>query len=116
MGGGGSWCEGVEIERLDRRTGEVKTFEVLPSGQEVEKADSKEKRDKARAERWRLLETAQGILQAIGHRTCGCMRYVQGGGPGGPGDAARLSLWEFNGVRHALDLPDLYDPYFRIPS
>ena len=81
IGGGQDWVEGVEIERLDRRTGEVRTFEVLPSGQEVEKADSREKRDQARAERWRLLEVAQGILQAVGHRTCGCMRYVQGGDP-----------------------------------
>ena len=81
IGGGQDWCEGVEIERLDQRTGELKTFEVLPSGQEVERADSKKKREAARAERWRLLEVAQGVLQVIGHRTCGCMRYVQGGDP-----------------------------------
>ena len=79
--GGRNWLEGVEIERLDRQTGEVKTFEVLPDGREVEKDESKERREAARAERWQLLEVAQRVLQAIGHRTCGCMRYVQGGDP-----------------------------------
>ena len=84
IGGGQHWVEGVEIERLDTRTGEIKTFAILPDGREVEKIESegeKKKKNAARAERWRLLETAQAILQSIGHRTCGCMRYVQGGDP-----------------------------------
>ena len=73
IGGGHSWVEG-----------EFKTFAVLPDGREVEKVESegdKKKKNEARAERWRLLETAQAILQSIGHRTCGCMCYVQGGDP-----------------------------------
>ena len=81
IGGGRSWYEGVEIERLDTRTGEIKTFEILPDGREVDKDQRKKKKEKARDARWRLLETAQAILQSIGHRTCGCMRYVQGGEP-----------------------------------
>ena len=82
--GGRSWVEGVEIERLDTQTGAVTTFAILPDGREVEQVESakeKNKKNEARAERWRLLETAQAILQSIGHRTCGCMRYVQGGDP-----------------------------------
>ena len=83
-GGGRSWVEGLEIERLDTQTGEIKTFTILPDGREVEKVESKKekkKKSEARAQRWHLLETAQAILQSIGHRTCGCMRYVQGGDP-----------------------------------
>ena len=83
IGGGRSWIQGVEIERLNAQTGEIKTFEILPDGREVEKTESekKNKKDEARAERWRLLEVAQAILQVMDHRTCGCMRYVQGGDP-----------------------------------
>ena len=84
VGGGRSWVEGLEIERLDTQTGEIKTFTILPDGREVEKVESKKekkKKSEARAQRWHLLETAQAILQSIGHRTCGCMRYVQGGDP-----------------------------------
>ena len=81
MGGGRNRFEGVEIERLDTRTGEITTFEILPDGREVEKEAAKQKKEKARDERWQLLEVAQAILQATGHRTCGCMRYVQGGDP-----------------------------------
>ena len=84
VGGGRSWVEGVEIERVDTQTGEVKTFAILPDGREVEQVESekeKKKKEEARAQRWRLLETAQAILQVIDHRTCGCMRYVQGGEP-----------------------------------
>ena len=82
--GGQHWVEGVEIERLDNQTGEVKTFAILPDGREVEKVESaeeKNKKNEARAQRWRLLEVAQAILQTMDHRTCGCMRYVQGGDP-----------------------------------
>ena len=84
IGGGAQWVEGVEIERLDTQTGEIKTFAIRPDGREVEQVDSKEekkKKNEARAQRWRLLETAQAILQIMDHRTCGCMRYVQGGDP-----------------------------------
>ena len=84
IGGGRSWVEGLQIERVNTQTGEVKTFAVLPDGREVEQVDSEEekkKKNEARAQRWRLLETAQAILQIMDHRTCGCMRYVQGGDP-----------------------------------
>ena len=74
------WIEGAEIERYDTKTGEIKTFDVLAGGAEA-KEKKKKDRNAARDERWRLLDVAQGILQAIGHRTCGCMRYVQGGEP-----------------------------------
>ena len=74
------WIEGAEIERYDTQTGEIKTFQVLAGGAE---AKEKKKKDKnaARDARWRLLDVAQAVLQSIGHRTCGCMRYVQGGDP-----------------------------------
>ena len=80
IGDPGDWVEGAQIERYDPKTGEIKTFEVLPGG---EKAKPKKKKNKkeARDERWRLLDVAQAILQAIGHRTCGCMRHVLGGDP-----------------------------------
>ena len=81
IGGGTHWYEGVEIERLDTRTGEITAFEILPDGREVEKDQRKKKKDKARDARWQLLEVAQAVLQSVGHRTCGCMRYVQGGDP-----------------------------------
>ena len=74
------WVEGAEIERYDPKTGEIKTFQVLPGGAEAKETKKKDKKA-ARDERWRLLDVAQGILQAIDHRTCGCMRYVQGGDP-----------------------------------
>ena len=73
------WIEGAEIERYDTQTGEIRTFEVLARGAEA-KEKKKKDRNAARDARWRLLDVAQAILQAIGHRTCGCMRYVQGGG------------------------------------
>ena len=71
------WIEGTEIERYDPKTGEIKTFEVLAGGAEAKEKKKKDK-DAVRDERWRLLDVAQAILQAIDHRTCGCMRYVQG--------------------------------------
>ena len=74
------WIEGAEIERYDTQTGEVKTFEVLAGGAEAKEVKKKD-RGAARDARWRLLDVAQGVLQAIDHRTCGCMRYVQGGDP-----------------------------------
>ena len=74
------WIEGAEIERYDPKTGEIKTFEVLAGGAEAKETKKKDKKA-ARDERWRLLDMAQGILQAIDHRTCGCMHYVLGGDP-----------------------------------
>ena len=74
------WIEGAEIERYDPKTGEIKTFEVLAGGAEAKEKKKKDKKA-ARDERWRLHDVAQAVLQAIGHRTCGCMRYVQGGDP-----------------------------------
>ena len=74
------WIEGAEIERYDPKTGEIKTFEVLAGGAEAKEVKKKDKKA-ARDERWRLLDVAQGILQAIDHRTCGCMHHVLGGDP-----------------------------------
>ena len=106
IGDPGDWIEGAEIERYDSKTGEIKTFEVLAGGAEA-KEKKKKDRNAARDERWRLLDIAQGILQAIGHRTCTCMHHVQGGGSYGLEDEIRLPLWEFDGVWDALDLPTL---------
>ena len=74
------WIEGAEIERYDMKTGEIKTFEVLAGGVEAQEIKKKDKKA-ARDERWRLLDVAQAILQAIDHRTCGCMHHVLGGDP-----------------------------------
>ena len=74
------WIEGAEIERYDPKTGEIKTFEVLAGGAEA-KEKKKKNKGAARDERWRLLDIAQGILQAIDHRTCTCMHHVLGGDP-----------------------------------
>ena len=75
------WIEGAEIERYDPKTGEIKTFQVLAGGAEAKEKRKKKDKDAARDERWRLLDIAQGILQAIDHRTCGCMHHVLGGDP-----------------------------------
>ena len=80
IGDPGDWIEGAEIERYDPKTGEIKSFEVLAGGAEA-KEKKKKDRNAARDERWRLLDVAQGILQAMGHRTCTCMHHVQGGDP-----------------------------------
>ena len=74
------WIEGAEIERYDPKTGEIKTFEVLAGGAEAKEKKKKDK-DAARDERWRLLDVAQAVLQAMDHRTCGCMHHVLGGDP-----------------------------------
>ena len=71
------WIEGAEIERYDPKTGEIKTFEVLAGSAEAKEKKKKDKKA-ARDERWRLHDVAQAVLQTLDHRTCGCMRYVQG--------------------------------------
>ena len=63
-----------------QRPGRLKLLRSCRGGAEVQEKKKKD-RGAARDARWRLLDVAQGILQAIDHRTCGCMRYVQGGDP-----------------------------------